>query len=274
MTLSPDPSTLKEAVREYWNAEPCGTRDIDTSDRRAFFRDLEQERYALEPYIRDFARFERARGKKLLEIGVGAGTDFVNWVRNGADATGIDLTEEGIKLVRERLELEGLNAQLRVADAENLPFGDETFDVVYSYGVLHHSPDTPKAIREVLRVLKRGGTALIMIYHVHSWVSWMVWGARCLARGRFWKSPRWAVFHYLESPGTKVYSVAETRALFAGYSAVKIRTQLGHSDLLQMRSGAKYRSALARLAWKLYPRWLVRLTGNRFGLVMLIEATK
>jgi SAM-dependent methyltransferase len=266
--------SLKRAVHDHWNAIPCGTRDFAKDDRLRFFRELEAERYALEPHIPRFARFERARGKRLLEVGVGAGTDFVNWVRAGAVATGIDLTEQGIALTRERLDLEGLSAELQVADAEALPFPDATFDIVYSYGVLHHSPDTAKAIREVHRVLKPGGTALVMIYHVHSWVGLMLWGVHCLGKGQPWHSPRWAMYHHLESPGTKAYTRDEARALFAPFSEVNLRTQLGHGDLLLMRPSEKYRTPKHELLWRMYPRTLVRLTGDRFGTALLVEAVR
>ena len=265
---------LKNSVKAHWERQPCGTRDLAANNRRAFFAQLEEERYKVEPYLRGFARFAEGRGKKLLEIGVGTGTDFINWVRHGAAATGIDLTEQGVQLTQERLALEGLTAEVRVADAERLPFEDQTFDLVYSYGVLHHSPDTPRAIREVHRVLKVGGLARVMIYHVPSWTGWMLWGIHCLAKLRPWKSPRWAIYHYLESPGTKAYTAAEARALFADFSQVKMRTQLGNGDLLLMRPDQKYQSLPYQLLWSIYPRWLVKLTGNRFGLFLFIEATK
>lgn len=267
-------TNLKEAVRDYWNAEPCGTRGVRDDDRRAYFRQIEAERYQMEPYIRDFARFERGRDQKLLEVGVGAGTDFMQWVRAGAKATGLDLTEQGISLTRDRVALEGREAELRVGDAENLPFPNDTFDIVYSYGVLHHSPNTQTAVKEVHRVLKPGGTALVMIYHSQSWVVFILWLMHCVAKLRPWKSPRWAAFHYLESPGTKVYTREEARRLFSDYSKVKVWTQLAHGDQLLMRPGARYQSLPARILWRLYPRWLVRLTGNRFGLALMIEATK
>src|SRR5260370_37108854 len=140
------PLELKSLVKAHWEQEPCGTRGLISEDRLEFFRRLEHERYELEPYIPPFAQFELGRGKQVLEIGVGAGTDFVRWVRAGADATGIDLTEHGIALVRERLKLEGLSAKLQVADAETLPFETGSFDIVYSYGVIHHTPNTIKAV--------------------------------------------------------------------------------------------------------------------------------
>lgn len=86
------PTTAKKSdVRAYWNDEPYGTRGVDASDRLAWFREIEEQRYELEPYIPPFARFDEARGKRVLEIGIGVGTDFVQWVRAGAIATGVDL---------------------------------------------------------------------------------------------------------------------------------------------------------------------------------------
>src|SRR5687767_2070412 len=130
-----DPARRKQQIREYWEAEPCGTRGVSPQDRKRFFDQIERERYEWEPYIPMYARFERGAGKRLLEIGVGAGTDFINWVRHGALATGVDLTERGVRLTTERLSLEGLAADVRQADAENLPFESNVFDIVYSNGV-------------------------------------------------------------------------------------------------------------------------------------------
>jgi SAM-dependent methyltransferase len=272
MDASKDSGELKQDVRRFWEETPCGTRGLPQEDRKAFFRELERERYDLEPYIRGFARFEEGRDKRVLEVGTGAGTDFVNWARNGAEATGVDLTEQGVTLTRERLALEGLRADVRVADAENLPFSDDTFDLVYSYGVVHHSPDTTRAIREIHRVLRPGGTARVMIYHSPSWIGLMLWGVHCAARGKPWKSPRWAMYHHLESPGTKSYGKGEARRLFGAFSKVSVRTQLSHGDLLLMRPSDKYTAM--KFVWSLYPRPLVRLTGNVLGTNLFIEATK
>jgi ubiquinone/menaquinone biosynthesis C-methylase UbiE len=265
---------MKSAVQTYWNTEPCGIRGVRAADRILYFKEIERERYTLEPYIRSFARFESGRGRTVLEIGVGAGTDFVNWVRHGADAWGIDLTAQGVRLTLERLTLDRLDADVLQADAENLPFPSDHFDIVYSYGVLHHSPDTAQAVSEVLRVLKPGGNARIMIYHINGVVCWLVWVAHCVIRLRPWKGRRWAIYRYLESPGTKAYSIPEAKALFSRFAAVTVRTQLGHGDLLLMKPNAKYRKWYHRLAWRLYPRWAVRLAGNRFGTGLLIEAIK
>ncbi|MBL8601294.1 MAG: class I SAM-dependent methyltransferase [Myxococcales bacterium] len=264
----------KEAVRAHWDATPCGTRDLSPDDRRAFFRELEDERYALEPYIKPFARFWEGRDKDVLEVGVGAGTDFMQWVRAGARATGVDLTAQGVALTQERLALEGLSATVTQGDAEALPFDDARFDIVYSYGVLHHSPNTPRAIDEVYRVLKPGGRARVMIYHLYSWVAVMKWAMHGAAKGRPQMSLREAVHDHLESPGTKAYTVPEARALFGRFRDVAVRTQLGHGDLLLMRPSERYPGRAHQLLWRAWPRPLIRLLGNRFGTAMMIEATR
>jgi len=114
-------------------------------------------RYHLEPYIPDFAEFEEARGLYVLEIGVGLGADHQKFSEADAALWGVDLTERAMAHTRRRLAAFGLHSHLAVGDAEALDFEDETFDCVYAWGVLYHSPNTPKTIGEVWRVLKRGG---------------------------------------------------------------------------------------------------------------------
>lgn len=275
MTAQSSQEDLKHDVRSHWEAEPCGSRDLEQEDRRAFFAEHERLRYEFfEPYIPGFARFEEGRGKKVLEIGIGVGTDFINWARSGAELTGLDLTAEAIALGKERLALEGLEATLQQGDAESLPFDDATFDLVYSYGVLHHTPNTPKSLDEVFRVLKPGGTARLMLYNLVSWTSFNVWAFQCLAKGRPWKSPRWAVYHHLESPGTKAYTARETRALLSRFEILSMRTEFLGGDLLHMARSEKYSGRLAQLAFRCYPRPLIRALGPRFGFARLIEARK
>ena len=157
----------------------------------------------------------------MLEVGVGLGTDFVCFVRAGAEATGIDLTEAAVAAVRDRLALEGLEAELRVADAEALPFGDGEFDLVYSWGVLHHTPNTEQALNEVRRVLNPGGEARIMLYSRRSWVALGVWLRHGVLRGAPHRTPAELLAQWMESPGTKAYTQAELDALFAGFSRVR-----------------------------------------------------
>jgi ubiquinone/menaquinone biosynthesis C-methylase UbiE len=211
----------KDTIRQYWEAEPCGSSLSEAEPgSKEFFDEIEATRYRVEPFIREFAQFERWRGKRVLEIGVGLGTDFVRFARAGAKLSGIDLTEASIDLVRRRLVLEGLHADLRVADAEAMPFVDESFDVVYSWGVLHHTPDTQRAIAEVRRVLRRGGEMRIMLYSRRSWVALGVWARYALLHGRPWRSFRNVLAEHMESAGTKAFTQRELAQMFSGFSSV------------------------------------------------------
>lgn len=246
---------LKTEIHDFWNADPCGAK-LARAERGTpeFFAEIERTRYELEPFIPSFAEFERWRGKRTLEIGVGLGTDFINFVRAGADAHGLDLTEEAIALVERRLELEGLTAHVRVGDAEDLPFGDSEFDLVYSWGVLHHTPDTEHALTEVRRVLRPGGEARIMLYSRRSWVAYGLWVRYALLAGRPMQSLADVVGKHMESPGTKAYTHDELERMFAGFSSVRFRRFVTPYD----------RRVVGQLA---------RLSGPRLGWFVGIEAT-
>lgn len=213
--------TLKEAVRDHWEADPCGAKLADAEPGSPeFFAQVERTRYQLEPFIHGFAEFTRWSGRDVLEVGVGLGTDFVQFARAGANVVGIDLTEAAVTLVQKRVDLEGLGADVRTGDAESLPFGDESFDLVYSWGVLHHTPNTERAIAEVRRVLRAGGEARIMLYSRRSWVALGAWLKYGLARGKPWLTFADVLAAHMESPGTKAYTDAELRKMFGAYSSV------------------------------------------------------
>lgn len=269
---------LKTAVKEHWESETCGTRYGSSSSTKERLDEIEKARYGLEPFIPEFADFASGRGKKVLEIGVGAGVDFANWIKCGANATGVDLTEAAVKLTRQRLDGNNIigTYDLFVADAENLPFKDNEFDIVYSWGVLHHTPDTFRAFEEALRVLKPGGEIKAMIYHVPSWTGFLLWVQTCLLKGRPFKSIKKAIFNNLESPGTKAYTVNEARKMLKkiGFHDIHLKTKLCAGDLLKIKPSRKYQSRIYKIIWRLYPRWLIELIGDCFGLDLLIKAKK
>jgi ubiquinone/menaquinone biosynthesis C-methylase UbiE len=156
-------------VRNFWSIEVCGTHFIkEFKDKRDFFEKYRDFRYKYEWHIPLLVPFAEAKGKSVLEIGTGNGVDGAMFAKNGANYTGVDLTQVAINATREHFEILGLKGTFQVEDARQLSFDNNTFDVVYSHGVLHHSPETAKAIKEVYRVLKPGGKAIIMLYHKHS----------------------------------------------------------------------------------------------------------
>jgi len=270
---------LKRAVARHWQDDVCESWMGKSRNRREYFEEILRERYRLQPYIPGFAGFDGAQGRAVLEIGVGSGSDFSQWVSHGARATGIDLTAAAIETTRERLQCLGIEESryaLRRADCETLPFADSTFDIVYSFGVLHHTPRTETALREAFRVLKPGGDLRVMVYGTGSWTGLMLWVRYGLLAGRWRMTQKEAMFRNLESPGTKAYTNAEFRALLetAGFAGVETERRLNHGDLLLIRRSKAYQSPVYALIWKLYPRWLVRLLGDRYGLYILATARK
>jgi len=264
----------KRDVHDFWNAASCGEALYLPTTDRAGYDEQARARYQLEPYIPELARFNEARGMRVLEIGVGLGADHQKFAEAGADLYGIDLTERAVEHTGRRLLAFGLSSRLAVGDAERLTFQDGYFDIVYSWGVIHCSPDTPKAVTEIWRVLKPGGEARIMIYYKWSFVGLMLWVRYALLALRPWRSLSWVYGQYLESPGTKAYSIRSARQLFAAFRDVRIRTRLSHADLLESQAGQRHRGILLSTAVRLWPRRLLRRIFPRFGLFMLIEARK
>jgi ubiquinone/menaquinone biosynthesis C-methylase UbiE len=264
----------KTEVKAFWNRASCGEEQLLPSVEREGYDAQRAERYRLEPYIPDFAGFKRSNGLKTLEIGVGLGADHQSFAEGGADLRGIDLTPRAIEHTSRRFALFGLSSKLAQGDAENLPFADDTFDLVYSWGVLHHSPDTPKAFQEVLRVLKPGGQARVMIYSKWSLIGLMLWIRYALLRGRPFTSLKELYAKYLESPGTKAYTVSEARQLCAGFREVRIRTVLTHGDLLTSGAGQRHQGRALDIARRIWPRWFFKTFAKGRGLFMLVECVK
>jgi ubiquinone/menaquinone biosynthesis C-methylase UbiE len=265
-SVSSPPS--KTAVADFWNAEPCGARYLG---EKLQFEAHARARYQLEPHIFDFAGFASARGQRVLEIGVGMGADYEQWLKAGAIADGVDLSPISLRRAQRRCELAGLVPDLRFADAENLPFTSNTFDVVYSYGVMHHSSDTAKCINEAWRVLKPGGEVRIMLYHHVSLTGVMLWLRFGLWRGQ---SIRHCVYQNLESPGTKTFTRSEVFELMRDFENVSIDQVFSPGDLLLHEPSSRFRSAPYRLLWTLFPRTLIRRAAKRWGLFLLIKAMK
>jgi len=265
----------KQAVYDFWDQFSCGEELYLTGTEQKGYDNQARSRYELEgDMIFPLARFSESKGLKVLEVGVGLGADHQQFAEAGAELYGIDLTEKAVEHTRKRLAYLGLESNLSVGDAEELDFPDETFDLVYSWGVLHHSPNTHKAISEVYRVLRCGGGARIMIYHKWSMIGYMLWIRYALLRLRPWVTLREIYSKYLESAGTKAYSIAEARLLFSAFTDVTITTPLGHGDLLESNVGQRHRGLLLTLVKKLWPRWFIRRFMPNSGLGMLIEVRK
>jgi SAM-dependent methyltransferase len=290
---------LKERVRAFWQANPCGVKFADaTPGTRRFYELVEAHRYTKEWHIPIAADFRSARGLKVLEIGCGLGTDGAQFAEAGADYTGVDLTEAAVDLARKRFELFSLPGEFQTADAENLDFAAESFDLVYSHGVLHHTPETGKAIREIHRVLRPGGRAVVMLYHRGSYnyrvnisvlrragahlLKWKLGvklinritgepldslrrHAKLLEAGKeSYLKPEEFLSQNTDGPGNplaRVYSRREARELFKDFSEVTLKTYFLNKRWLPVIGNMLPRSVESRLA-------------SRWGWHLWIYATK
>lgn len=297
---------LKAEVREFWNRLSCDTQ-VASSPKfsRAYFEEIESFRYRDQPFIHAFAQFTRYYGKRVLEVGFGAGTDFIQWLRAGACASGIDLTSEALENLKHRIQAYHLPApeQILVVDAERLPFESNSFDLGYSFGVLHHSPDMEKAMAELVRVVRPGGEIKIMLYNRHSIYIFNQWVKFGLLRGKPLQSLRSILWNHIESAGTKGYTRGELAEIFSELPVEKIsvRTEITSADYLSASAmpvlNAIYRAAI-RLAGYSYdwnpacyverpnsiehaarrkspqPSEKIAFSGNRLGFFHCINATK
>lgn len=252
--------SLNTKVRSYWEAGACGTSEAVVGDlhenTHEWFAQIEEHRYRVEPFIHSVAQFTRFHGKKILEIGVGAGTDHLQWARAGAESYGVDLTDQAIETTRAHLKSHGLKSNLQRIDAEQLPFDDETFDLVYSWGVIHHSEHPDKIIAEIRRVLKPNGRFVGMLYARYSLSVLRLWIKNALLTGKPWRSLSDVLYHHQESIGTKAYTVRELQELFCEFRSISAWKIITPHD--------KHR----------LPNWITKYLPNVWGWFIALRATK
>jgi 2-polyprenyl-3-methyl-5-hydroxy-6-metoxy-1,4-benzoquinol methylase len=201
---------LLDEIRAYWNThihdleiatQPAGTA--------AFFRELADYRFDKLRYLPQVIDFSAYQGKRLLEVGCGVGIDLVCFARAGAIVTGVDLAEVCIDLARKNCAQDGLTADLRVMNGEDLEFEDSSFDVAYAHGVLQYTADAQKMINELHRVLRPGGEAILMVYNRYSWLNLL---SKLMKVG----------LEHEDAPVLRLYSIKQFRNLLAPFVQLRI----------------------------------------------------
>jgi 2-polyprenyl-3-methyl-5-hydroxy-6-metoxy-1,4-benzoquinol methylase len=187
------PETSLAKVQEYWNARPCNIRHSPKAvGTREYFEEVEARKYFVEHHIPGFAEFERWKGKKVLEVGCGIGTDTINFARHGAQVTAVDLTEKSLEVARQRARVFGLEDRIRFvqANAEKLSeyVTPERYDLIYSFGVIHHTPNPGRVLDQLRQYVGPESTVKIMVYNRWSWK--VLWILLAYGKGQFWKLDR------------------------------------------------------------------------------------
>ncbi|MEW5723200.1 MAG: class I SAM-dependent methyltransferase [Thermodesulfobacteriota bacterium] len=262
-----------QEVRKYWNSRPCNLRHsrrpIGTVE---YFDEVEARKYLVEPHIPAFAQFERWRGKTVLEIGCGLGTDTINFARAGAKVTAVDLSEESLALARRRAELYGLDITFYQADAEKLTnvVPVETYDLVYSFGVLHHTPHPCRAVEQLKQYLGPASRLKIMLYHRYSWK--VFWILMKYGHGAFWDLDH-LVARYSEAqtgcPVTYTFSKKTAAAMLEGFEIESFTV-----DHIFPYRLPEYKQHRYRKVWyfDVLPEKVFRELEKRFGWHLCVEA--
>ena len=222
-----------EAVRDFWNRRPCNIRHSEKPvGTREYFDEVEARKHFVEPHIPRFAAFKRWKGKRVLEVGCGLGTATVNFARQGADVVAIDVSEASLELAKERAkvyDLEG-NIKFYAGDAEQLDqfLPAQKFDLIYSFGVIHHSPNPEKILEQLKPYCHKGTTLKLMIYHRYAWK--VLWAVVTQGKGQFWRLEEIVAQNSEAQSGcpiTYIYSRRQAREMLAnaGFRVESMRVE-------------------------------------------------
>jgi len=264
-------------VRDYWDARPCNLRHSQAPvGTKEYFDQVEARKYFVEPHIPGFAEFDRWRGKKVLEIGCGIGTDTINFARHGAKVTTVDLSERSIELARKRAAVFGVEGQLQFywGNAEELTqfVPVEAYDLIYSFGVIHHTPHPRKVLEQLKAYTRPGTTVKIMVYHRRSYkVGWILLAE---GKGQFWKLSDLVAKNSEAQTGcpvTYTYTRSEGRKLLElrGFDVTDVRVE--HVFPYRIRDYLEYRY-VKKLYFRWLPKRLFRAFERQFGWHLLLTA--
>jgi 2-polyprenyl-3-methyl-5-hydroxy-6-metoxy-1,4-benzoquinol methylase len=264
-------------VRSYWDARPCNIRhSLKPVGSREYFDEVEARKYFIEPHIPGFAEFERWRGKRVLEVGCGIGTDSINFARAGADLTAVDLSGESLAIAKQRAGVMGVADRIQFvqANAEELTsaVSGEPYDLIYSFGVIHHTPRPERALTEMRELAAPGGTLKLMVYHRHSWKVLAI--AVTQGRGRFWKTDELVATHSEAQTGcpvTYTYTRNGGRELVEQYGFRVDEVSVDHVFPYRVRDYVEYRY-VREPYFRWMPEPMFRAFERRFGWHLLVTA--
>jgi 2-polyprenyl-3-methyl-5-hydroxy-6-metoxy-1,4-benzoquinol methylase len=266
-----------QQVKEYWDRRPCNIRHSRKSLGSAeYFEEVEARKYFVEPHIRDFADFERWRGRKVLEIGCGIGTDMVNFARHGAFVTAVDLSAESLQVAQRRAKIYGLEDRIQFynGSAEDLTsfLPAEPYDLIYSFGVIHHTPNPGRVIQQMRNYCAPGTIIKVMVYHRYSWKVFSILSR--FGKGKFWRLSRVVAEHSEAQTGcpvTYIYSRNQGRELLESGGFHVVETAVEHIFPYRVSSYVNYQYEKTRVI-RLLPQGVFRRLERQLGWHLLITA--
>jgi 2-polyprenyl-3-methyl-5-hydroxy-6-metoxy-1,4-benzoquinol methylase len=266
-----------EQVRSYWDQRPCNIRHSPKPvGTREYFDEVEARKYFVEPHIPRFAKFERWRDQRVLEIGCGIGTDTVNFARSGARITAVDLSPQSLDLARKRVKTYGLQDQVTfyLGSAEELStfVPVEPYDLIYSFGVIHHTPHPDRVVEQMRQYAKPGTTIKLMVYYRHSWkVFWILMG---YGKGQFWRLKELVAEHSEAQTGcpvTYTYTRDEGRALIESSGFKSTDAFVDHIFPYSIPEYVKYQYVKS-WPWSCTPGFAYRWMERHFGWHLCLTA--
>jgi 2-polyprenyl-3-methyl-5-hydroxy-6-metoxy-1,4-benzoquinol methylase len=264
-----------QSVKKFWNDRPCNIRhskkEVGTIE---YFEEVERRRYTVEPHILEFANFKDCNNKKILEIGCGIGTDTIMFAKNGGKVTAIDISEKSVEITKKRFEVYGKEADIIAGNAEDLSkyIEPQTFDLIYSFGVIHHTPNPSAIIDEIKKFCDSETLIKLMFYSKFSWKaieffivhSWKFWF-------NYKKTIQYFAEAQLDCPIAEVYSLKELKNLFKEFDIIEIKKDYIFPYVIENYIKGEMKR---KLIFRIMPNFVFRYMERKLGWHYLITLKK
>jgi 2-polyprenyl-3-methyl-5-hydroxy-6-metoxy-1,4-benzoquinol methylase len=266
-----------DEVATYWNARPCNIRHSNKEvGTKEYFDEVERRKYFVEPHIPSFAEFSRWKGKRVLEIGCGIGTDTINFARAGAIVTAVDLSKESLAIAKKRAEVFGLEKNISFYQAnaeilsETIPPPQDSYDLIYSFGVIHHTPNPENAIKQIRKYMDKNTVLKIMLYNKLSWK--VLWILLTEGKLKFWKLNELIAKNSEAQTGcpvTYTYTKNSVRKFLSGFQISK-----SFYEHIFPYSIPEYKEYKYKKVWyfRIMPNFMFRILESLFGWHLCVEA--
>lgn len=262
-------------VKGFWDQRPCNIRHSSSKvGTKKYFDEVEKRKYFIEPHIPKFAEFKKWKNNKVLEIGCGIGTDTINFARAGAFVSALELSEESLKIARKRAEVYHLEKRIKfyLGDAEELSkvMPIQKYDLIYSFGVIHHTPHPEKILSEIKKYCHKKTVVKVMVYNKYSWKA--LWILFKYGRGKIWDFSKLIAQNSeaaTGSPVSYVYSKRDIKKLFKSFQIINI--SIDHVFPYRISDYVNYRY-IKVWYFRYFPKSIFRWLETHFGWHLLITA--